>query len=56
MNIDLWCDYMFLKNNFINEEYKNFPILTMFLNLINKNLKYLSVDYIKTILEIYNKM
>ena len=56
MCIDLFSDYMFLKNDCIKEEYKYFPILTMLLNLINKKIKYLSDDYIKTILEIYNEM
>ena len=56
MSIDLFSDYMFLKNDCIKEEYKYFPILTMLLNLINKKIKYLSDDYIKTILEIYNEM
>ena len=56
MFIDSFSDYMTLKNNCINEEYKHLPILNMLLNLLNKKYKYISGDNIKAILEIFNKM
>lgn len=56
MSIDSFSDYMTLKNNCINEEFKHLPILNMLLNLINKKCKYISDDNIKAILEIFNKM
>ena len=56
MFIDSLSDYIILKNNCINEEYKHLPILNMLLNLLNKKCRYISDDNIKTILEIFNKM
>ena len=56
MSIDSYSDYMTLKNNCINEEYKHLPILNMLLNLLNKKCKYISDDNIKAVLEIFNKM
>jgi len=56
MYIDSFSDYMTLKSDVIYEKYKYFPILSMLLNLVNKKLKYISNDNIKTILEIYNEM
>ena len=56
MSIDSFYDYLSLKNDCLDEKYKYFPILTMLFNLINKKIKYLSDDSIKTIREIYNDM
>ena len=56
MYIDSLSDYIFLQNNCYEERFKNFPILSMLLNLVNKKLEYLSSDYIKVIWEIYNKI
>ena len=56
MSIDSFFDYMTLKNDCLNEGYKHFPILSMLFNLINKKIKNLSDDSIKTIREIYNEM
>jgi hypothetical protein len=56
MSIDSFSDYNCLQNDCIKEEYKNLPILSMLFNLVNKKLKYISGDNLKTILEIYNKM
>ena len=56
MNIDSFYDFLTLKNDCLSEGYKYFPILTMLFNLINKKIKDLSEDSIKTIREIYNDM
>ena len=56
MSIDSFYDYLSLKNDCLDEKYKYFPILTMLFNLINKKIKNLSDDAIKTIREIYNDM
>ena len=54
--INSFSDYMTLKMDCICQKYKYFPILSMLLNLVNKKLKYIPNDNIKTILEIYNEM
>ena len=56
LSINSFSDYMTLKNDCIYQKYKYFPISSMLLNLLNKKLKYISNDNIKTILEIYNEM
>jgi hypothetical protein len=56
MNINSFYDYLSLKNDCLTEKYKYFPILSMLFNLVNKKIKYLSDDSIKTIREIYNDM
>ena len=56
MDIYSFSDYMTLKKTCINEKYKNFPILTMLFNLINRKMEYLSGDCINIIREIYNDM
>ena len=54
--INSFSDYITLKNDCIAQKYKYFPIVSMLLNLVNKKLKYISNNNIKTILEIYNEM
>lgn len=56
MNINSFHDYMILKKNCTNEKYKNFPILTMLFNLINRKMEYLSGACINIIREIYNEI
>ena len=56
MNIDVFSDYIILKNDCKNEKFKLFPIVNTLLNLANKAYNILSDDIIKIILEIYNDL
>ena len=47
-------DYIILQKNLNKNQFKNFPIIKIFINLLSKKGKSLNVDILKTIYEIYN--